>query len=88
MDDDDNIIWNEHTFYDLDLHLVWHDGSGNWIPDEYRYHIEENGALDWSTSCVYYGILWDAPRLLPQWAIMDMDQFYRAQYYQNLTEEN
>lgn len=80
-DYDCNDLWNEHTCYELDLHLVWHDNSGNWIPDEYRYHYDENGTLDWYSYCDFYDIHWSAPRLLPVWLIDDMDQYYRDQYY-------
>ena len=88
MDDECNDLWNEDTFYTLDLHMVWHDNSGNWIPDEYRYHIEENNTMDWYSYCDYSGIIWYAPRILPLWAIWDMDQYYRDDYHQSLTENN
>jgi len=93
LDDDCNDIWNEDVFYDLDLHLVWHDSSGNWIPYEYReaYYSEENNPMDWYSYCDYLGIQWSAPRILPSWAIADMDQYYRDKYNNSrldITEDN
>ena len=93
LDDDCNDLWNEDTFYELDLHMVWHDGSGNWIPDEHRhtYYSEENNTVDWYMYCDYHGIQWYAPRILPLWAIKEMDQYYRDKHYGNdldLTEDN
>ena len=84
---DCNDAWNEHIFYDLGLDQVWCI-NGNWIPDEDRYHINENDTLDWYSYCQAYGIHWSFPQLLPDWAIYDMDQYYRDLYYQNLTEDN
>ena len=87
VDDDCNFIWNEEVFYDLGLDQVWCD-NGNWIPDEYRYHINENGTLDWYSYCHYYNIPWSWPEFLPNWAIEDMDQYYRDQYHLLLTDDN
>jgi hypothetical protein len=84
---DCNDIWNEQVFYDLGLDQVWCD-NGNWIPDEYRYHIDENCTLDWYSYCRVHQINWPWPQRLPGWAIDAMDRHFRDLYHQNLTENN
>jgi len=84
---DCNDVWNEQVFYTLGLDQVWCD-NGNWIPDEYRYHINENELLDWYSYCENHGINLPFPQVLPTWAIDMMDQYYRELFYGQLTEEN
>ena len=83
-----NNVWDDIKFYEWGIDLVWHDQSGNWIPDEYRYHPNDNSILNWYSYCDLYGITWDLPRLLPNWAIDEMDQFYRERYYLPFSNEN
>ena len=87
VDDDCNLVWNEEVFYDLGLDQVWCI-NGDWIPDEERYHINENGAMDWYSYSDLYHIAGTFPALLPTFAIEDMDQYYRDRYYGIITEDN
>ena len=73
--------------------MVWHDDSGHWIPFGQRYaHVSEtNYPLRWYAYCDYYGIHWDKPRILPQWAIDEMDRYYGDKYYGDdldITDDN
>src|SRR5437763_682404 len=91
-ENDCNYCWNEWVFYELHLDLVW-KSNGNWIPDHERYPEGWVDQLDWYTYCDRFGIPSETPRLLPDWAIEEMDQYYRDTYYQytdhdKLVEEN
>lgn len=88
IDEECNHGWDEDVFYSLGLDRVWHDNSGNWIPDEYRYDGNENNILGWYSYCQVHNIHWPYPVGLPNWAIEDMDQYYRDSYYLTATELN
>jgi len=75
------------VFYYLGLNLVWHDQHGHWIPDEYRYRCNETVTTDWYDYAATHGITWELPPILPTWAIIEMDQYYRDKYYGISSEE-
>ena len=54
-----------HCFIAL-VSIKYGDSDGTWIPDEYRYHINENGILDWYSYCQAYGIDWSYPSIVTQ----------------------
>ena len=86
--EEENNGLDDDVFYALGLDRVWHDDGGNWIPDEHRYHGDENQIMDWYSYCQVHHINWGFPQLLPNWAIEDMDQYYRDLYKDHLSEHN
>jgi hypothetical protein len=92
MHNDCNYCWNEDVFYQLHLEQVW-THNGTWIPDHLRYPEGWVDQLDWYTYCDTFHIPWEAARLLPWWAMEEMDQYHRDNYYRyterdTLVEEN
>ena len=72
MDGNCNHCWNEQTLYDLGLHQVW-KVNGHWIPMHERYPEGWTQQLGWYAYCDTFNIPWPYPRLLPEWAITNMD---------------
>ena len=63
---DCNDCWNEQVFSRLGLPLVW-KRDGMWV---LRHEREQ---LGWYAYCDRFSIPWPYPRLLPHWAIANMD---------------
>lgn len=73
LDGDCNYCWNEQVFYQLGLDLVWKE-NGHWIAGHDRYPEGGTQQLGWYAYCDTFGIPWPLPRLLPDWAITNMDE--------------
>ena len=66
--------------------MVW-THNGTWIPDHLRYPEGWVDQLDWYTYCDTFHIPWEAARLLPWWAMEEMDQYQRDKYYRHTSRE-
>lgn len=73
LDGNCNFCWNEEVFSQLGLPLVWMR-NGLWIAGYERYIEGGTQPLGWYAYCDAFGIPWPYPRLLPDWAIANMDE--------------
>ena len=79
LDGNCNHCWNEQTLYNLGLHHVW-KVNGHWIPMHERYPEGWTQQLGWYTYCDTFNIHWPYPRLLPEWAITNVDHQHQYEW--------
>lgn len=82
MEGDCNHCWNEQVFSQLGLDLVW-KVDGVWIPG-YERPFQQ---LDWYSYCDTFGIPWQYPRLLPEWAIQNMDDYHEYECHRDMGDD-
>ena len=75
-----NYCWNELVFQQLGLHEVW-KVNGLWIPQYERYPDGGTHQLGWYEYCDAFGIPWPYPRLLPDWAIANVDEQHEREVH-------